>query len=231
MRRRTRTTITLTALAATSTLLLAGCGGGGDDGGEDKKNGDNIEGAGSAKDKSKPSPSPSEAGDFKRPPIKLPSDVHLVFDFDKPSDPDEAAAQGDAANFVRALKQGITQRTVKTKPLGFYTVPLKGAQQYAIEQVDRHVKAGMSIVGTERFYRNRVRMSENGRYATVAFCSEQTKFFGKNVKSGKTVRGEGDDLNNYLSFSIDMQKAPAPKGLWQAHSIQVKEKVRECKSQ
>ena len=43
--------------------------------------------------------------------VSLPKDMNLVFDWDKPTNKNEAAAMDDAANYIRAIYHGVDKRT------------------------------------------------------------------------------------------------------------------------
>ncbi|WP_326690062.1 hypothetical protein OIE63_24885 [Streptomyces sp. NBC_01795] len=229
-----RHAVSLAALAAVSSLVLTGCGGGDDGGGKDDK----IEGAGSPKGKQKPSDgeqagagsgAKDRPGDFRTSDIKLPSDLDLVFDWQKPSDPDKAAALDGAADYMRALMHGTVKQDPKDPVLGEHTVPLQSAQEYATTTIKMDVEDGYSVTGSERYYREHVGDVADGKLAQVTFCSRQSKLFSKELKSGKVLRTKPSD-GDYLHFSVVMQK-PKKAGLpWKARTFELKEKaVEECK--
>ncbi|MFG3259191.1 hypothetical protein [Streptomyces sp. NPDC048172] len=231
MRHRRTATTSLTALAAATALLLTGCGGG-DDGGGDKA--DNIEGAGNdkkpAKSSSPSSPTKNAGSDFGTSDIKLPSDLKLTFDWKRPSDPEKAGALDGAADYMRALMHGTTSQNPKDPLIGKHSVPLQSAQKYATSTVKMDVEDKFTVTGEERYYREKVGDVANGKLAQVTFCSNQSKLFSKEVKSGKVLRSKPSD-ESYLHFTLVMQKPSKAGEPWPARSFDLKSKaVDQCKS-
>ncbi|MBO8202072.1 hypothetical protein JW613_27810 [Streptomyces smyrnaeus] len=228
----TRPAVSLAAATAAAALLLAGCGGG-DDG--DSKS-DKIEGADSSKDKS-PSPKKNEGTqekepDFRTSDIELPDDVKLVFDWDQPSDPDKAAALDGAADYMRVVRHGMVKDRPKDPLIAAHTVPLQDAQDYATYMMEQHAKKNYTVTGSERFYKEQVGDAVDGKLVEVAFCSDQRKIFSKQIKTGKVIRNTGAPEENFLRFSVVMQKPSEGGAPWKARSVDVTEKaVKQCKEQ
>lgn len=229
-----RHAVSLAALAAVSSLVLTGCGGG-DDGGKDDK----IEGAGSPSETKKGSDggdqdesgagAKDKPGDFRTSDIKLPSDLDLVFDWQKPSDPEKAAALDGAADYMRAMMHGTVKQDPKDPVLGEHTVPLQSAQEYASGMVEASSKRGYSVTGQERYYNEQVGDVAKGKLAEVSYCANQAKLFSKKVKTGKVVRNSPSD-NSYLLFELVMQKPSKPGGPWKARTAEVTEgAVEKCR--
>ncbi|MFB7652004.1 MULTISPECIES: hypothetical protein [unclassified Streptomyces] len=211
------TTATFTATAA---LLLTACGGG------DESSPEDIKGAGGGS----PSASASASGgaDVKRPDVSLPKDLKLVFDFEKPSDADAAAALDDAANYIRALNHGITEQNAKDPAYGFYSAA--GAARYAQSQIEEYVNGGWTLTGEDRYYQaetSPVGEGKNAKSILVTFCEDQSKAYGKEVKTGKVQRTE-ESLASYQKFSLLMapqQDSP----VWRVQQITVEGKAAECR--
>lgn len=223
-----RTTVTLTALLAASSLLLAGCGSG-DDGKDDKISGaqnskDDKKSPGPAKDKSE-----DQAGDFTTSDIKLPKDLKLTFDWEKPSDPDKAAALDGAADYMRALMHGTVKQNPKDPVLTEHTVPMQSAQQYGTSTIKMDVEDKYTVTGAERYYDETVGDTVQGKLAEVTFCSNQSKLFSKEIESGKVLRTKPSD-EDYLHFSIVMQKPSKAGSPWRARSFELQEEAaKQCK--
>ncbi|WP_344566568.1 hypothetical protein [Streptomyces axinellae] len=230
-----RHALSLAALAAVSSLVLTGCGGG-DDGDKDGK----IEGAQSSKGTPKESVTgqtgdgkgegeKGERGDFRTSDIKLPADIDLVFDWQQPSDPDKAAALSGAADYMRALRHGTVKQDPKDPVLARHTVPLQSAETYATTKIKMDVDDGYTLTGKERFYRENVGDVADGRLVEVSFCSDQTDFFGKEVKGGKVLR-TGKSPLNYTHLSLVMQKPTKATDPWKARTLEREGKaVKKCK--
>ncbi|MFE1992836.1 hypothetical protein [Streptomyces parvulus] len=212
---------TAAAFTATATLLLTACGGG------DESSPEDIKGAGGGSP-SASAPASGGAADVKRPDVSVPSDLKLVFDFEKPSDADEAAALGDAANYIRALNHGITEQDAKDPAYGFYSAA--GATHYAESQITEYVDGGWTLTGEDRYYQAETDPVGEGKKAKsvlVTFCEDQSKAYGKEVKTGKVQRTE-ESLASYQKFSLLMapqQDSP----VWRAQQITVEGKAAECR--
>ncbi|MEU6379989.1 hypothetical protein [Streptomyces sp. NPDC046909] len=217
--------ITAAAFATTAALLLTACGGGGDSSSDDIKGAD----TGSSSPSASASASASPAAD--RPDVSLPEDLDLVFDFEKPSDTDSAAALADAENYIRALNHGITEQNPDDPAFQYYSAG--DAARYANSQIKEYVKGGWTLTGTDRYYRAETSAagdSKTVKLVNVTFCEDQSKVFGKEVKSGKVLESENAEGSaaNYLKFSLVMASAKSSP-VWRAQQITVTEKATECK--
>ncbi|MGW0813306.1 hypothetical protein ACWD00_08665 [Streptomyces viridiviolaceus] len=218
---RSALTTTAAAFAATATLLLTACGGGGDD-----SSSDDIKGADKGANSS--TPSASAASDVKRPDVSLPGDLELVFDFEEPSDADAAAALGDAANYIRALNHGITEQDPKDPAYRFYSAA--GAARYAESQIEEYVDGGWTVTGKDRYYRaetSPVGDAKAPKTILVTFCEDQSKAYGKEVKTGKVSYTE-ESLASYQKFSI-LMASQQDSPVWRAQQITVEGKAEECR--
>ncbi|MFZ4154273.1 hypothetical protein [Streptomyces pseudogriseolus] len=208
------------ALTAATALLIAGCGG-------DDSSPDDIKGADAGS--TNPSASAPASPDVDRPDVSLPEDLRLVFDFDEPSDPDQAAALTDAANYIRALNHGITEQAPDDPAYRFYSGA--GAARYAQSQIQEYVDGGWTVTGTDRYYDAETSSSdasEAAKTVLVTFCEDQSKAYGKEVKSGKVHRTE-ESLASYQKFSI-LMASQKDSPVWRAQQITVAGKAQECRS-
>ncbi|MEV6085595.1 hypothetical protein [Streptomyces parvulus] len=210
---------TAAAFTATATLLMTACGGG------DESSPEDIKGAGGGSP-SASAPASGGAADVKRPDVSVPPDLKLVFDFEKPSDADEAAALGDAANFIRAMDHGIAQQDPKDPAYQFYSTG--GAQKYAKSQIEAWVKDGWTVTGEDRYFNADIEAVGQGDSTLVTFCRNQAKFYSKKVKTGK-VSYTDENLDSYQKFSLLMSPSEASEAVWQARQIEVQGRVEECK--
>ncbi|UYM24794.1 hypothetical protein NQP46_20090 [Streptomyces albus] len=133
-----RTLPALTALATATALLLTACGG--ESSGADEK----IPGAGESSAEASASPEEKEtaADKLDRPKMKFPSDFKITFDWQKPSDPDAAAALGDAENYIKAIHYGIIKQDPEDAAYKFYIEPFSQAHTYAKDQIQQYVNGG-----------------------------------------------------------------------------------------
>ncbi|MDQ0715400.1 hypothetical protein QFZ55_004852 [Streptomyces luteogriseus] len=174
------------ALTATAALLLTACGSGDDKSGDDDK----IAGGGQGAETPKESASASRAPAGATPDGvdgSLPKDMNLVFDWDRPKDKDEAAAMQDAANFVRAIYRGVDKHTTKDASLVAYSTG-DGAS-YAKTQINARLNGGWTAHGTRHHYHATTRSAPNGNSVEVAFCVDSSKFYSKEIKTGKVLKG------------------------------------------
>ncbi|MFJ8937991.1 hypothetical protein ACIRL0_20090 [Streptomyces sp. NPDC102365] len=219
-----RTLPVATALAATAALLLTACGGG-----EDDKSSDNDKIAGADQGSKKPTKSAEPAGAASDKPdgvdVSLPKDMNLVFDWDKPKAKNEAAAMDDAANYLRAIYKGVHERTADGAAVTAYSTG--DGLHYAQVQIGDRLDGDWTATGTRRFYDVSTRSSPNGKSVEVGFCSDATKFYGKEVKTGKVLKTDPSP-RDFSHFKIIMVRFPTSDRLWQASKVFVEEKAAKC---
>ncbi|MGW5654057.1 hypothetical protein [Streptomyces humi] len=221
-----RTLPAAAALVATAALLLTACGGGDDKASDNDK----IAGAGQGTKTPTASASASGAPAADKPDgvdVSLPKDMDLamVFDWPKPNDKNESAAMEDAANFLRAIYRGIDKRT--TKDAAVTTYATGDGLHYAQVQINDWIKGGWTATGTERHYDVSTRSTTNGQAVEVAFCVDSTKFYGKEIKTGKVLKTK-PSLADFDYFKIVMTKFPTADDLWQASKVYVQTKAAKC---
>ncbi|MGW0470403.1 hypothetical protein [Streptomyces coeruleorubidus] len=212
------------ALMATAALLLTACGSG-----DDKSSAnDNIAGADQGAETPKESASPSGAPAQDKSDgvdVSLPKDINLTFDWDKPSDKNEAAAMDDAANFLRAIYRGVDKRTTKDAAVTAYSTG--DGLHYAQVQINEWIKGGWTATGTLRHYDATTRSAANGKSVEVAFCADAGKFYGKEIKTQKILKTK-PSIEDFDYFKIVMVKFPTGAGLWQASKVFVEIKAEKC---
>jgi hypothetical protein len=212
------------ALMATAALLLTACGSGGDKSSDNDKISGAEQGAETPKGSASPSGAPTE-GKPDGVDVSLPKDMNLVFDWDKPEDKNEAAAMDDAANFVRAIYRGVYERTSNVAAVTAYSTG--DGQHYAKTQIDGRVDGGWTATGTRRHYQATTRSAPNGKSVEIAFCVDSSKFYGKEVKTGKILKSR-PSISDFDYFKIVMVKFPTGEGLWQASKVFVESKAEKC---
>ncbi|WP_432093725.1 hypothetical protein [Streptomyces sp. bgisy100] len=215
MRRRTTSALSVAAAA----FLLAACGGG------TEKKSDEISGAN--KGQPSASSSTSTADDHvKRPKMPFPGDYKSIADWKAPTDSQQAAALKDALNFSVAIRHGVIEQDANDPAYLFYAAP-GSAKEYAKDQIQKHIDGGWTLTGTERWSRPEVRVSPDGKRAAVSFCHDQSKLYGREVKTKKVLRTKESD-KDYSVFELVMERAPE-ENLWRAKSIEVKGEATQCK--
>ncbi|CAM5345041.1 MULTISPECIES: hypothetical protein [Streptomyces] len=217
-----RTLPALTALATATALLLTGCGG------ESSDPDDKIAGAGENSAEASASPGEKGAGDgIDRPEMEFPGDMEVVLDWGQPSEADQAAALHDAGEYMTAVNYGVEKQDPENAAYKFYVVPLSSAHTFAKDMIKKHVDAGLTGTGALRFSNGKVKLSESGNTASVTFCRDESKYFNKEVKSGKVHKTKVDE-KSYYAFTLIMERAKVPKGLWRAKDIAGERGASEC---
>ncbi|MDX2542551.1 hypothetical protein ACOT81_18875 [Streptomyces sp. WI04-05B] len=212
------------AFTATAALLLTACGSG------DDKSTDNDKIAGAEQTPATPTKSaePSAPTAEKNPDgvdVSLPKDINLVFDWTKPSNKNEAAAMDDAANYIRAIYHGVDKRTSKDAAVAAYSTG--NGLKYAKTQIDVRLDGGWTATGIRRHYQATTRSASNGNTVEVAFCVDSTKFYSKEVKTGKILKG-APSITDFDYFKIIMVKLATGDSLWQASKVYVEAKAAKC---
>lgn len=221
------TTVLAASLAAAAALTLTACGGGSGDS-------DTIDGGPSRSPAAVVTTTPATTAPPAAPPVTadphlaLPADLKLVFDWPVPSDHAEAAALGNAANYLRAIAHGIVNRSADDPAVGQYARPGSGAMTYARAQIKQALDGGWTETGTDRYYRPTVTLGSAKNGATVGLCDFQGKVYGKNLRTNRLL-GTAVSDNSYVYFTIVMARFPTGADLWQAVSVDVKAKATQCK--
>ncbi|WP_328562056.1 hypothetical protein [Streptomyces coelicoflavus] len=213
------------ALAASAALLLTACGGGDDKSSDNDKIAGADQGAETPKKSAKPSAAPAED----KPDgvdVSLPKDMNLVFDWETPKNNNEAAAMEDAANYIRAIYRGVDKRTTRDAAVAAYATG--DGLHYAEAQINSRIDGGWTSIGTRRHYDVATRSASNGSSVEVAFCVDSSKFYGKEVKTGKVLRSE-PSIADFDHFEIIMVKYPTAEDLWQASKVFVETKATQCR--
>ncbi|MEU0618520.1 hypothetical protein ACIQUO_20855 [Streptomyces albogriseolus] len=220
-----RTLPVAAAFAAAATLMLTACGGGDDQSGDSDK----IAGAGQGTEKPTKSAEPSGAPAEDKPDgvdVSLPKDMNLVFDWEEPEDKNEAAAMEDAGNYLRAIYRGVDKRTTKDAALIAYATG--EGLHYGEVQINEWIKGGWTATGIRRHYDATTRSASNDNSVEVAFCSDASKFYGKEVKTGKVLKTE-PSLKDFGYYKIIMVKVPTGEDLWRATKVDVETGVEKCR--
>ncbi|MFE0820771.1 hypothetical protein ACFW4M_22540 [Streptomyces sp. NPDC058794] len=216
---RSALTITAATFTATAALLLTACGGGGDD-----SSSEDIKGA--DRGTSSPSASASAPADTDQPDLSLPGDLQVEFDAPQPPEDRHAAALENAKNYILALNHGITAQDPEDPAYQFYS--LGNAAKYAKQQIQAWVEDEWTATGTDSYYQTRTDDVGDSGGVLVTMCRDQSKFFGKNVKTNKVKYTEGS-LNDYQEFRLLMKPPQASQKMWKVLQIEVQGRVKECR--
>ncbi|MEU1318081.1 hypothetical protein [Streptomyces tibetensis] len=206
MARRALTT-TAAAFATAAALLLTACGGGDDSASDD------IKGAGNGS----PSPAASKssaAPGVKRPVIKLPSSFQLTFENWTSSDPGGQAVLDDAKEEVRAGYAAIIANDPDSEAVTFYDT--KGIRGLTKEWIKSYTDKDLTVIGKLPAFDPKLVMAENGRGASLTYCTDETDAKTRNRKTSK-VEGNPAGTNPYVRYSVSLAKSE--QGVWQNSSV------------
>jgi hypothetical protein len=193
------------ALTATAALTLSACGS--DDSSKDSDN-DKIAGADTG-GKTSPSPSSSTSEASGRPKITFPSDAKNVFEYEKTGNAAKDAALADSTLSTNSVDEAIFAGSADTKALGFYNTgkALTGSIDYVLGYINKN----HTWVGETRYFDYKVTLSgDNGAYVT--YCSDESKSFIKDKKTGK-VKNTPTTADSYVLYNTKLVKNAA--GVWQ----------------
>ncbi|MGW5507441.1 hypothetical protein ACWEV9_06705 [Streptomyces albogriseolus] len=199
------------ALTATAALTLSACGSDDDTPAKDK---DTIAGA-DTDDKKSPSPTPSESDPASggRPKITFPADAKNVFEYEKTGDAAKDAALLDSTLSINSVDEAIFKGSTDTEALGFYNA--ERALSASITFVNGYLKKNHTWVGETRYFDYEVKLS-GANAAYVTYCSDESKSFLKNRKTGK-VDNTPTTADSYVLYHTKLAKNA--DGVWQTTDI------------
>lgn len=206
---------TVTTFTAATALLLTGCGGGDTAASNDGKEPDARSATPSA---SAPTPGAPDVG--------VPTDFHLVFDFDTPPEAKQASALAGAESYIRALKHGISKQDPNDPAYQYYSQGQ--AAQYAKSQIQAWVKGHWTVTGTDRYYDADVTAQGGGKRELVTFCRNQAKSYSKEIKTGKILSSE-ENADSYVKYRLLMYPPAGSSKAWKTVVVEVQERANECR--
>ncbi|MFF5964183.1 hypothetical protein ACFY64_10625 [Streptomyces collinus] len=80
--------------------------------------------------------------------------------------------------------RGVAKRTTKDAAVTTYSTG--EGRHYAEMQINEWIKGGWTAEGTRHHYDSTTRSAPNGKSVEVAFCADTGKFYGKEVKTGRS---------------------------------------------
>ncbi|MFG2968558.1 hypothetical protein ACGFZS_35360 [Streptomyces sp. NPDC048288] len=207
------------ALTAVAVLTLSACGSG--DG--SSKGDDEIAGA-DAGDESSPSASqsanPTDSAD--RPAVTLPTDMKKVFEDWKTGDATKDAALADAEQALNSVDDAIARGDTKSKALAFYYQD--DALVSEVKWVQAWLDANISWAGTIRYFDPRVTLRDK-KTAVVIYCSDDSKAFNKDRKTGKVDKSSTGE-SPYTLYNTRLVKND--DGVWQTTGLYTKRGHEQC---
>ncbi|WP_405779618.1 hypothetical protein [Streptomyces sp. NBC_00859] len=205
-------------LAVAATLLLAACSSG-----DKQSDSGKIAGAdnGTKVTKSPPaSPSDTAAG---RPKITLAKDMQNVFEGGTTGDPVKESILHDNAQAVSAMDEAVYTRSLQKPAFGTY---LAGdAAKTGALWVQGFYDDGITWTGKVRYYERRI-TSLKGSVATLTYCSDESKSFNKNLKTGKKS-GTVSNPDDYVVFYNTRLKKNM-NGVWQTTDLVSDRGASQC---
>ncbi|UXY27890.1 hypothetical protein [Streptomyces sp. HUAS TT20] len=152
----------------------------------------------------------------------MPSDVTDNYDDWKTGDAAKDAVLADTAARIDATNDAILRGDTGAPGLSFYyrDKALKDAAAW----VQAYLDANLSFTGTTRYYAPEVTLSGDTT-ATVVYCSDESKGFNKNRKTGKVDKGPSKQ-SPYVAYTTHLRKNE--EGVWQTTDLNSKRGARTC---
>ncbi|MGW4461834.1 hypothetical protein [Micromonospora sp. NPDC004704] len=210
------------AVAASAVVLLTACGGAGADGVE------KADPSASATPGGTVSPSvtatPATATDSaQRPVITLPAGTENVFEGQHTGDPKKDAVLADNAEWVSSMDEAILKGS-QTPAIGFYSTDR--ALEGSVTFVQGYLDKGHTWVGVTRFFDRRVSFNKDGS-AGLIYCSDETKSYIKDRKTGKVDYSNPDDPgDDYVLYNTRLVQNA--QGVWQTTSVISDRGAEQC---
>ncbi|MFG3134689.1 hypothetical protein ACGFZA_00540 [Streptomyces sp. NPDC048211] len=211
-----RTLPIATALTAAAVLLLTACGS------EDKPEAnDKITGADKGETKTG-TPTATPTSGANRPKITLPKDVQNVFESWKTGDSTKDAVLSDVSQRINATDAAIAKGDSNAPALPFYYQGdgLIGAAEW----IQGYKDDGLSITGTTRYFNPKIEMLSKTS-AGVVYCSDESKAYNKDRKSGKVDKSPASN-DSYVYYSTRVDKDD--QGIWQTAKLTSKRGHEAC---
>ncbi|MFI1756678.1 hypothetical protein [Streptomyces sp. NPDC020571] len=218
MNRRRPTLFAALTLTAAAALTLSACGSDDDSAAKDS---DKIAGADTGSETSA-APSPSETATAGRPKITFPSDAKNVFDYEKTGNATKDAALADSTLSVNSVDEAIFEGSTDTKALGFYNA--ESALSDSITYASGYINKNHTWVGETRYFDYKVSLSGDLE-AYVTYCSDESKSFIKDKKTGK-VKDTPTTADSYVLYHAKLAKNA--EGVWQTTDIASTRGSKEC---
>ncbi|WP_432001888.1 hypothetical protein [Streptomyces sioyaensis] len=207
------------ALLASASFVLTACGGGGDS----PKGSGGIPGADQGKKQSaSPSASPMADPNAKdRPKLKTDAGFKAIFEAWSSKDRTKNEVLLDGKYQVLAVNSAIFKQDAKAPELSFYNSG--PALESARDWVGKFKKEKQSLVGEIRYHKPRVEILAKN-YASLIYCSDESKGFSKEIDTGKKIVTPVSE-KSYVKYVTGMQKNSS--GVWVTNSLSSKR--GECK--
>ncbi|MEU9785416.1 hypothetical protein AB0H92_31400 [Streptomyces phaeochromogenes] len=169
---------------------------------------DNIEGADSGESNSA-SPSASAAAEKNAPAFDFPSDIKVTVERQPTGDATKDEILRDVAYASQAQLEAFTEGNGQTANMNRYFAA--NARTYWADRVTTLKKDGLTVTGDYRFFNFEVTDVTNDN-AAVRYCEDQSKAYGKEIKTDKVLRTQPSD-KDFILYTLQAAKDSA--GDWQ----------------
>jgi len=143
----------------------------------------------------------------------FPSDAKNVFEDQTTGDRTKDAVLADSSLGVNSVDDAIFQGSVDTEALGFYHT--EQSLSAAITYVNRYIDDNETWTGETRYFDRRVTLSSSDE-AYVTYCSDESKSFIKDKKTGK-IQNTPTTKDSYVLY--DTKLAKNAEGVWQTTDV------------
>ncbi|MGW2956981.1 hypothetical protein ACWDGI_00640 [Streptomyces sp. NPDC001220] len=172
---------------------------------------DKIKGADSSESAStSPSASASASADKNAPSFDFPSDITVTVDREPTGVATKDAVLRDLAYAAQARLEAFAKGSGQTVNLNRYFAGY--ARTYWANRVADLKKQGLTVTGHYRYFDFQVTDVANGKTAAVRYCEDQSKAYGKVVKTQKVQVTKPSDKDFILNT---LQVAKDQAGDWQ----------------
>jgi hypothetical protein len=216
-----RVSIALAATCVTTSavLMLSACGGSGSKGSDTIQSDTSDSPSATSPSASPSATAPSAAG---RPTITFPADAKDVFEDQHTGDATKDAVLADNAQWVESLDDAIFRGTTGTQALGFYATGM-GVDK-SVTYVHGFLSKNYTWQGTVRFFDRKVTLLSSGT-AAVIYCSDESKGFLKDRKTGK-IDNTPTTADSYVLYNTQLKKNA--QGVWQTDNMLSDRGAKQC---
>jgi hypothetical protein len=142
--------------------------------------------------------------------ITLPDSFQVSFENWTDSDPVKQAVLNDAKEEVRAGYAAITSNNPDSEAVAFYDT--KGVVPQTKAWIKTYTDKNLTVMGKLPVFDPKVVLASNKRGAAVTYCTDESKAYTKNRKTGEKL-GNPEGTSPYVSYSISFAKNA--QGVWQ----------------
>jgi hypothetical protein len=149
--------------------------------------------------------------------VTLPSSFQLTFENWTSSDPVKQAVLNDAKEEVRAGYAAIIANNPDSESVAFYDT--EGVVPQTKAWIKTYTDKNLAVIGKLPVFDPKVTLASNKRGAAVTYCTDESKAYTKNRKTGKE-EGNPAGTNPYVIYSVSLTKNA--QGVWQNSSVNSK---------